>query len=181
LGEDDFWFAHGEYLSDPLVRIPLLMRVPGRPPEQRNDVAAAIDLLPTLIGALGAEPLEEPGGGRDLLAPNAAERASRPYFSALASAGHLRYGIVDGEFRFVITEQDGIGRGELYRRGHDGADLAAAAPQIAGPLRKRLTRVRAHVLEAQREERLQELSTADRLQLRALGYVDDPPGADPEP
>jgi len=174
LGEDDFWFAHGEFLSDALVRVPLLFRVPGRLAARRNDVVSAIDVLPTVLGALAGGAAAFQSEGRDLLAPDAAQQASRPYFAALGSASRLRYGIVQGEFKFVVTETDGIGRGALSRRGRDGVDIAAAAPQIVGPMRKRLKRIRARVLRTQRDELHQELSNQDRDQLRALGYVEDP-------
>lgn len=174
LGEDDFWFAHGEFLDDALVRVPLLFRVPGREPDRRDDVASTIDILPTVLGALGLGVLESDAEGRDLLAPDAAEHASRPYFAALRSASRLRYGIVQGEFKFVVTEEKGIGRGKLTRRGRDEVDITAAAPQIVGPMRKRLKRIRARVLGAQQDEMQQEISNQDRDQLRALGYVEEP-------
>ena len=55
LGENDYWFSHGEYLSDALVRIPLLIRVPGRPGGRRSDVASLLDVMPTVASLLGVD------------------------------------------------------------------------------------------------------------------------------
>lgn len=174
LGENDFWFAHGEFLSEPLVRVPLAFRVPGLAPEQRTDVVSLIDVLPTLIAVLHVSSPGPKSDGRNLLATDAARQNSRPYLAALGSAGHVRYGIVEGEFKLVITEKSGIGRGILARRGRDEVDIAAAAPQIVGPMRKRLMRMRDRVLRTRRKELQQDLSSQDREHLRALGYVADP-------
>ena len=34
LGEHDYWFAHGDRLDDDLVRVPLLLRIPGLRPSE---------------------------------------------------------------------------------------------------------------------------------------------------
>jgi len=174
LGEDDYWFAHGEFLSEALVQVPLLLRIPGREPEKRADAASLIDVLPTLLGVLGVNALDPPLPGRDLLAPGASQQASSPYMATLGSSHQVRYGLVEDGFKFVVTEQNGIRRGRLSRRGRDEVDITAAAPQIAGPMRKRLTRIRKRILDEQPPELRQDLSTQDREHLRALGYVDPP-------
>jgi len=174
LGEEDYWFAHGEYLNDALVRVPLLFRVPGRPPRARSDVAALTDVLPTMLAALDLEPTTPGPDGRDLLAPGAEKESSRPYFAALDSARHRRYGLVEGEFKLVVTEQDGIGRAQLSRRGRDAVDMTAAAPQVVASMRRHLNRIRDQLRRNARPEVLQDLSTQDRENLRALGYVEGP-------
>ena len=56
LGENDFWFAHGEYLDDPLVRVPFMIARPGAPAGTREDVVGLVDLMPTLLEPAGLEP-----------------------------------------------------------------------------------------------------------------------------
>ena len=68
LGERDYWFAHGEYLSDVLVRVPLFLRIPGQLPGRRGDVVSLVDLYGTILHQLTGES-EPPGArGRELLA-----------------------------------------------------------------------------------------------------------------
>jgi arylsulfatase len=173
LGEDDYWFAHGEYLSDAQVRVPLLFRLPGREPQVRDDVASLTDVLPTLVAAVSDTPIEPAPGGRDLLAPGAENAASRPYLATLGGSGTLRFGLVEGDYKLVVSERDGVWDGRLTRRGRGEIDLAAAAPQISGPMRKRLKRIRARMARGRAEVR-QELSLQERENLRALGYVEGP-------
>ena len=171
LGEGDYWFAHGEYLSDPLVRVPLLVRLPSGPVGTRDDLVAMVDLFPSLLGLL-AEPASEADYlGRDLLADGAEEGDSTAYIANLAGGKTLRYGLIEPEFKFVTSEREGVWDGWLVRRGREGVDLTAAAPQVAARMRRDLLRFR-KLVDRGRSETRQELSEAEREQLRALGYVD---------
>jgi arylsulfatase len=172
LGERDYWFSHGEYLSDVLVRVPLMIRAPGIAPGRRDDVASLIDVFPTLLSRL-PDPVIDPAlGGRDLFARDARQHASSPYLETLGAARERRFGLVDGEFKFVVTESDGRSTGRLTRRGRDEVDLVAAAPQIARQMRVRLEARRREIERGPPETR-QELEAEARERLRALGYADD--------
>jgi arylsulfatase len=173
LGEDDYWFGHGDLLSEPLVRVPLLVRAPHRTPGARRDIASLVDLAPTLLEQLAAEP-EAPaplGAGRALLAP-AAERAdSAPFLATLQGSDVPRAGVVEGDFKYVVAQRAGVWDGRLTRRGDDATDFTAAAPQLAARLRGRLEELLArHPLPA--EAPAAPLASEDREQLERLGYLD---------
>jgi arylsulfatase len=169
LGEDDYWFAHGELLTDALVQVPLMIRIPGTPPARRSDLVSLVDLYPTLLQRVAGVAPDGDAPGRDLLATGAESRGSRPYLANLAGGDVPHYGLVEGEFKFVIHLRDGVWDGALYRRGREDADLAAGAPQIARAMRGRLEALREGL--AQRAETRQHLSEQDLERLRALGYA----------
>jgi arylsulfatase len=187
LGENDYWFAHGEYLSEELVRVPLLLRAPGLAPGRRDEVVALVDVLPTLlalVGAGGATGAPSGGGeggagaaaaaappGRDLLAPGASQAASVPYLATLGGSTVVRHGVVEGDYKLVLSERDGVWDARLVRRGREQVDLAPAAPQIAAQLRERLAELRARHATG-REELRQEFSPEERERLRSLGYLE---------
>ena len=175
LGEDDYWVAHGELLSDPLVRVPLMLRSPGVAPGRRDELVSLVDLFPTLLQRLAGVPPDPQAPGRDLLAEGAESRPSRPYLANLAGGEVPRYGLVEGEFKFVTTLRDGVWDGSLYRRGREDADLAAGAPQVAREMRRKLDALRAGI--ERRVELPQSLSAEDRERLRELGYVEAPEAA----
>jgi arylsulfatase A-like enzyme len=175
LGEDDYWFAHGEYLNDSQLHVPLMFRVPGRAPERRSDITSLTDVFHTLLAATSTSPLEPEPPGRDLLAANAEQAQSRPYFASLGGSYLQRRGLIDGDYRLVVTQRDGIGNARLTHR-INGTDLTAAAPQIAKRMRRRLNRISARLAAQGREETRQVLSDDERKGLEALGYVD---GAEP--
>ncbi|MEE9606288.1 MAG: sulfatase [Myxococcota bacterium] len=177
LGENDYWFAHGEYLSDPLVRVPLFIRVPGEPPGRRGDVASLVDVFPTLLSLAGGEGAEAALAGRDLLAIGGSEQASVPYLATLGGAKVPRYGVVEGEFKLVLSEREGVWDARLARRDREGVDLTGAAPQVVSRLRERLNALRDRFARGVAETR-QALTPEDLATLRSLGYVVDPE-ADP--
>lgn len=60
--------THGLLLADGVLRVPLVLRVPGAEPQVRTDPADVADVAPTLAGLAGVpwEPLAAPGCGIDL-------------------------------------------------------------------------------------------------------------------
>ena len=56
----------GEHLTDVLVRVPLLFRIPGYPPQRRDDVVSLVDLYGTLVRLLTGSPADANPHGRDL-------------------------------------------------------------------------------------------------------------------
>lgn len=177
LGEDDYWFAHGEYLSDVLVRIPLWIRGPGLEPGRRADVASLLDVLPTVFGQLGLSP---PAGlpGRDLFAAGAKSQSSVVPLSTFAEASVPRRGVVAEGWKYVRS--GGAKPAEEFQAleavGRSGAP-ADAVPQAA--LRERL---RAHGRERVRTPAppAPSLTDTERRALEALGYLAREPGATPE-
>jgi hypothetical protein len=62
-------FSHGSRLDEEQIRVPLVMSLPGVPPGTLPGPSAHQDVLPTILGYLGAGPLANPAGqGVDLLA-----------------------------------------------------------------------------------------------------------------
>jgi len=55
LGEHDYFFEHGAYLYDPVVRVPLIVVAPGRLPEGRvvETQGRTIDIMPTVLDLIG--------------------------------------------------------------------------------------------------------------------------------
>ncbi len=77
LGEHDYYFAHGEYLYEPGLRIPLLFHFPGRIPAglRVDRLVQNIDVPTTILGLLGIDGLQSVDG--------------RPLFLPAASPGAL--------------------------------------------------------------------------------------------
>jgi arylsulfatase len=170
LGEDDYWFSHGEFLSDPLVRVPLLIRSPGAPARSREDIVSLVDLHPTLTALLLDTPPDPEQPGRALLEPGAEQQASTPYLATLRASKVARYGIVHGEFKYLVTLREGVWDGRLLRRDREEIDLTAPAPHVAAEMREHMESL------MRRYRRVSEESLAetplDREKLEALGYAE---------
>jgi len=172
LGEDDYWFAHGEFLSDVLVRIPLLMRIPGVGAGTRDDVASMVDLLPTLLSFCGIEVAGELPG-RNLLAPNAEEAPGRAYLASLMGSSVERHGWVEGGFKFVSSSLGEGRRSEsLYALNTKaGEELSETErEEQRNTLRAKLDDFRSELSVPSAVE--QALSPQDRQMLKQLGYLE---------
>ena len=167
LGESDYWFSHGELLSDSLVRVPLLLRGPGIEPGIRHDVSSLVDLLPTLSGLAGIS-MGAQLAGRDLLADNAENAPGRAYLATLMGSSNKRWGWVENGRVFVRSElQDGRITEEL-RSIDDGRPLRE--PDTRTLMRETLARFRSELRVPEAVE--QQLSPNDREMLRQLGYLE---------
>jgi arylsulfatase len=133
LGEGDYWFAHGERLSDGSVRVPLLIRVPGRPPEVRPEPVSLLDVAPTLAALAGAA--WEPGAGVDLLADGGAP-AGRSLLLATgrAASGEPAVALVSRDWKLVRRSAPGDRAESLYRLPDETRDLRAERSDVAGEL-----------------------------------------------
>ena len=55
LGEHRYWFEHGWFAYEPSLRVPLMIKGPGRREGRTvHDPVSNLDLLPTLLALLGA-------------------------------------------------------------------------------------------------------------------------------
>ncbi|HET9954056.1 MAG TPA: sulfatase-like hydrolase/transferase [Polyangiaceae bacterium] len=130
LGREGFW-AHSVFLWEPLVRVPLVLRVPGIAGRRLSDRVSLVDVAPTLGRYL--EPGLDGQGfhGQDLLGYllPAPPRRRHPLLMVSASKDMLvRIGMIDPyePFKLVVSFESALP--ELYdlrAREPDDRDLAA--------------------------------------------------------
>ncbi len=179
IGEDDYWFAHGEFLSDALVRVPLFFRVPGRPGGDRTDVASVVDLVPTILSFFAIEGAPETSG-RDLFATSP-EQPRRPvYFSNLREASRPRAGMIANGYRYLVTPRipldrraRGPKREQLWRLGAPDEALEAAQPARAKEMQSAMLAFRQAFSLPEKPTGSQQLTPLEQEQLEALGYVEE--------
>ncbi len=168
LGEDDYWFAHGETLSDGLMRVPLMIRAPGIDPGRRGDLASLLDVRPTLLSWLSIEQSE--GEGRDLFAPETEPRALILSTLEGSKPSHLAL-LTEGE-KYVVTSVAEGRRESLHLLGDESRDLAPENPERVAELRAEFEAIRDR-LPPRIGARRQSLSDIEKARLRALGYATD--------
>lgn len=174
LGEQEYWFAHGEHLTDPIVHVPLLIRAPGLAAGRRADPVSLLDLVPTLAERFD---LRRPYGltGRDLLAPDAAGEASEVYLATLRGSLRERVGLVRDGYKYILTkEEDGTLREELFGLGEEEENLEPADPARTARMRQRMREIR-EAISSTLPERRQEMSAEELAAFEALGYTGEHP------
>jgi uncharacterized sulfatase len=136
------------------LRTPIMIRWPGHvKPRMSDDLAVSIDIVPTLLAALGERPSASMQG-INLLDEAAAGRRHAVYgecFTHNANdlddpAANLRWRwVIDGDWKLIVPDPKNEPRGkiELYHLGPDPREeknLAAGEPQRVARLRKMLDR-----------------------------------------
>ena len=161
--------THGMLVTEPAIRVPLVVLVPGQAPATRHDAASVVDVAPTLLALAG---LTVPNlDGRNLLAPPPGDLTSYaeseyPTVAAWAPVST----VVRGSWKLVSAD-----RPQLFDLAADAGeqrDLAAREPARARELMAALQVIRRHVANTDTGPDENGAIPADTArQLRALGYV----------
>lgn len=132
------------------IRVPFLFRWPGVTPAGANitDSVHTSDILPTILDAIGADPVElDPRltalEGRSMRAAVAGRDAGRPlyfHYPHYSNQGGFPGGVmIAGPWKYILRYEDG--RGQLFNLDADigeRSDLAGDQPRLASRMRAAL-------------------------------------------
>lgn len=177
---EEFWdhgsVGHGHNLHAELTHVPLVVRVPGlRAPQRLEGAAGLVDVVPTILEALG-EPVPEGISGRSLVPRLRGAGEGAPTAAVAGFMEHWR-SIVSGRYKLIARSR---GRIALYDRATDPReqrDISAERPIAAAYLRGLLgLRLAESSGEAARPRPRHRPATTTidpelQAQLEALGYV----------
>ncbi len=192
LGEHDYWFAHGEYIYDSVLRVPLFVRAPGvRAGTRLSGIVRLEDVMPTILDLAG---LTVPDGldGRSLAAElRRGGAVAVPARSAVHLADHLLvrnenprrpvkgregrwWALREGNLKLIrIPTGTGTWSEELYDIASDPGEqhnVVAERAADAARLRGELERAAAALARGGRPETAEQ-PAVDRDALRSLGYA----------
>ncbi|WP_437613435.1 sulfatase-like hydrolase/transferase [Sorangium sp. So ce834] len=134
LGYRGFW-PHSTFLWESLLRVPLVLRVPGIPPMVVEERVSLIDVAPTIARLLTPDPPMNGYHGEDLLGlldPEPPPRRLPLLATAVSDQQIARVGILDGRYKLVLPFE--WGAPELYDLSApdpDEVDVSAAHPREA--------------------------------------------------
>ena len=166
-GETD----HGVFLYDGVLRVPLMIRMPGARPRRVADVVRLTDIMPTVLELLGLS--RQATDGVSLARVVKGESLSRDLESYSESLYPLRFGwsgiyaLRDSRFKFIDAPTP-----ELYDLATDPLELhniVHERPAVAAAMRRRVRAIAASNSAAPTPSG--EVSPDIRERLAALGYV----------
>ncbi|WP_437319568.1 sulfatase-like hydrolase/transferase [Sorangium sp. So ce385] len=134
LGYRGFW-PHSTFLWESLLRVPLVLRVPGIPPMVVEERVSLIDVAPTMARLLIPDPPMNGYHGEDLLGfldPEPPPRRLPLLATAVSDQQIARVGILDERYKLVLPFE--WGAPELYdvtAPDPDDVDVSAAHPREA--------------------------------------------------
>ena len=197
LGEHGLYFTHDFSLYDEMLRVPLVMRMPGRIPAATvvKQQVGLVDLAPTFLELLGVDPLRDIEGVS--LAP-LAEGGTLPFHPAFAESAPYRRLFPEqtrvyyegnlGKWRMIRTERWKLiliphpdeNIYELYDLESDPGETENLYDQLPGEVGKLMPLLREWLARdpdrnadrtEEEEAALEALDPAARQQLETLGYI----------
>ncbi len=145
LGRDGFW-VHGVFLWQCLLRVPLVLRVPGLSPHAVDDRVSLVDVAPTLARYLVEDPDMSGYQGEDLvgyLVPDRPRRRLPLLMSAVSQQVLVRVGIIEpkGRWKLVLPLDSAVPQlYDLRADDPDAVSVAGAHPDETRRLLGRLVR-----------------------------------------
>lgn len=180
LGENGYWFCHGETLQRELVRVPLLVR-PPRALKQRllpesggrrnAKVALHLDVFPTVLEALGIE--DRGGRGLSLLRATLPGDRIAPQFLGSRGMPRGRLAISDGRWRLMTVGPSVPVLRDTLADPSETINVADLYPSIVASLQGRYTEFVKRGSSAQVAGDRRQLNDRQRRDMGALGYADD--------
>jgi choline-sulfatase len=178
---EEFWdhgsVGHGHSLHEELVHVPLIIRAPGLPAQRFESAVGLVDVVPTLLDALG-EPIPEELSGRSLWPELRGAGGEAPRASV---AGFMEYwrSAATGRYKLIARSRNRIALFDLDHDPREQNDLARERPIAAAYLRAtlglHLARSRSDAPAQTRRPRHRardaQIDPEIRAQLEALGYV----------
>ena len=175
MGEHGYYFHHGFFLYEPLIRVPFILRCPGLVPAEQVDlqISATIDVLPTILGALK---IKKSGvaQGVDLLTMLKINAGGSSYVISDEGNSRMRKSIRTDNWKLIYTPGQGNTprKYELFNLKNDPGELnnlASTEKEVFIDLEKRLTAYRKRFQKIKTSPPV--LSEEARKGLRALGYL----------
>jgi arylsulfatase A-like enzyme len=178
---------HGAQIYEEQVRVPLLLRWPGRLPAGRviEGAVSLIDLAPTLLELAGVPPAANGAmQGRSLVPVLEARERIDPLLPIFLFRQHYehgfdsgtpvageQYGVRLGDWKLILGPEEGTRQlFDVARDPRERSDRAAEEPSLVAELERRIAAWRAEYTRA--ETAPDAISPEDLERLRALGYVE---------
>jgi arylsulfatase A-like enzyme len=174
MGEHGYWYSHEQDLFNELIRVPLILAVPGVPPAKRNEPVCHIDLFPTLLTLAGVDdPDPESYRGKDLLSPKPLPD-NRPIYSEtlfIAKRTFMR-SLTLGRWKLIRSTNNSVPPAlfDLDGDPEEKNNLYQERPKVAQNMMKILKAEEKRASPENISEPL-DLTDEEKEALKALGYT----------
>jgi arylsulfatase len=179
MGENNYYFAHGDYLYNSQIRVPLIIKYGKELSGRKVDYVQHIDIVPTIVRILGIQ-ADLAFRGSDLRQHHETHKEIfSEMFLTRNDINRLSFSIVNDGLKFIVSYTPSFSRkNELFdlksdvREEHNLANHGGYQQRMEA-LKSRLNRICGEdLLQLGIVSEIEELTDEDRDKLRSLGYVD---------
>lgn len=174
LGEQEYYFAHGEYLYNSLLHVPLIIKYGKGKTGRRTDYVQHIDIVPTIVNMLRL-PVDAPFRGVDLRTDNLQDRELVGEMRSPRLKDGTRISIVLNGLKLIYTPASK--HYELYNLKTDPQETNNLIAEKG--YREEVKVLNNKLIKTLKEDLLKldivnkplKLTEEERIKLRSLGYV----------
>lgn len=179
MGENNYYFAHGDYLYNSQIRVPLIIKYGQQLLGRKMNYVQHIDIVPTIVRILGIQ-ADLDFRGSDLLQHHDTDKEIiSEMFLTRNDINRLSLSIVNDGLKFIMSYTPSLSRkNELFdlkadmREEHNLANHGGYQQRMEA-LKSRLNRICGEdLLQLGIVSEIEELTDEERGKLRSLGYVD---------
>ena len=164
--------GHGRTLFGEQLDVPLILRLPGYPAGRRHELARQIDIAPTVLDALGFEPVAAMEG-RSLLRPGQGGEGDVAVSRTFLGGSDVRARTTPTHRWLRTRTQSGIGYTafDLRTDPREQHSVAGENPVRLGWIRQMFAAERLSGPRVGAQDRNVELDAATRARLESMGYL----------
>ncbi|MEM9067228.1 MAG: sulfatase [Myxococcota bacterium] len=174
---EEFWdhgsVGHGHSVYEELLHVPLFVRLPGEPPRRVTSAVGLVDVMPTILEALG-KPIPAGLAGRSFLGELRGADVGAPRVTVSGFMDNWRT-VTSDRWKLVMRPGNRIRLFDLRDDPREQNNVAAERPLTVRHLREELALRLESTRRSQRRRRHNSRTTTidaeTEAQLRALGYV----------
>lgn len=173
LGENGYWFCHGETLSQELLRVPFFVRYPsglrpGNETQGRSErLVSSLDIWPTVMQALDLSPGTFSGTSLMEPPPERSVAVQTLGFERNASV----FAVTDGRYRLYLKGDEAVGLFDLEQDPAEVTNLFRKRPEVINGLVEGYASLNARDEGPRFQSRSRELSEDEEEILQGLGYT----------
>jgi arylsulfatase A-like enzyme len=173
--DHDNSFGHAKTLTKEEIQVPLILYIPGKPHQERNEIVSLADVFPTLAELMGSKDSYDLDGISLLTPADAKKRFNRAIYYEVTYGKEARWGVQTNEFKLVFDkEKQKEYFYDLRKDPWETKNLSAETPKTMQYMKSLLSayiQKSIHPTEQVKASQEKQESGELREQLKALGYL----------
>lgn len=176
LGENNYYFSHGEFLYDPSIKVPLIIKYPKSliKDQKINEIVRSIDIMPTILDLVGIKGYNTDGVSLNYYI-GSNKKIDLIAYSEVVEGEHKSLAIRTNEWKYIRN----LDSSELYNLKKDFKELNNIAKEYPDKVNAfetqilnliKLNKKELKDLLSNNAEKTKSISEKEKEMIKALGY-----------
>ncbi len=167
-------FGHASSLLPEEIRIPLILYLPGKAPQERKEIVSLVDVYPTVASLIGVKNPPQVDGLNLMQASNK-QLQNRSIYYEINFGEKVLWGMQNHEYKLLVDSSTGLEYlFDLRKDPEEAKNLIGLSPRALKPMKELLSAyIAKSIAEPKFRDKEPDVEEAKELneRLRALGYL----------